>query len=854
MITSFWRSWLNRFSEASPRPQRSKKRCGHAPRPVRPRLEALEDRTLLSVTIAATNNSGNGYSGIDNYLAGDGSPPDSQGAAGPTSYVETVNQTIAIYTPKATGATKTSDGLSHFLQTVGGLSKADSGAWLSDPVVTYDDNMPGQTVSTGRFIVEDQSVDTGAAHKSVLDIAVSKSASPQTLSASDWNFYQVNTTSGTANADYPGNIGFNQDAVVTTLNMLGGAGGVQVISLSATDLVNGVSQSQLHIAQNNVIDNSLRPATEHDVAAGAAEWLITEGGGNNSLTVYKMTNVLSNSATFTTTQLTVNSYSTIQNPLNPDSSTITSDIDQRIQKVAEGNNTLVAAQAVGVSTSEDDVRWYVVDVSSGTPTLKDQGKVSAGNNTYLYFPSIDINPSGQIGMTYMRSGNDSTSDYMSMYITGRTSSDAAGTMETPVLVPNGTGLANYVDHQTGGPRAGDLSGISIDPSNGSFWAVNEFANNETSPNWGTAIANFTVGNPTYKQVDLSSAFNRTGIVTDGSTFPATGGLDANGHALSESLVGPSVTFGSVYFAIGAAGSNDDVSAAGQTINVTNGTYSTLWLVGTGVNGNQTSQTVTVNYTTGSPQTFTQSFSDWHTPQSYTGESQIASMSYRDLYGSGKQTLAFYLYGYTFSLDTTRQVQSIKLPSDSNVEVLAIDVDAVVKVSLSSSFNRTGIYNDGVSFSSTGGLDNNGHAFSGNLLGTSLAYNSNTYTIGAVGSNDVVSTAGQTITLPAGNYSSLSFLATAVNGNQTGLTFTVNYTTGSPTPLPQSFSDWHTPQNYSGESQAKHMTYRNNYHGMKVNLDFYLYAYSITLDKTRQVASITLPSNSNVELFAIDLIP
>jgi hypothetical protein len=298
-------------------------------------LEGLENRTLLSVTIAATNNNGSGYAGLDNYVGAGWSPPDSQGAAGPTNYIETVNQKIAIYSPKATGASETSDTLSHFFGTVGGLPLADSIAQYSDPVVTYDDNMPGQTASTGRFIVEDQNVDAtffngnNSMHKSVLDIAVSKTASPQTLTASDWDFYQVNTTSGTRDADYPGNIGFNNDAVVTTLNMLGtGLVQVQVVSLNATDLVNGVSQSQLHIAQNTLTNvKSLRPTTEHDVPAGAPEWLITETGDLSSITVYKMTNVLSNSATFTTTQLAVNSYQGVQPPLNPNGSEITTDID-----------------------------------------------------------------------------------------------------------------------------------------------------------------------------------------------------------------------------------------------------------------------------------------------------------------------------------------------------------------------------------------------------------------------------------------------------------------------------------------------------------------------------------------------
>ena len=43
------------------------------------------------------------------------------------------------------------------------------------------------------------------------------------------------------------------------------------------------------------------------------------------------------------------------------------------------------------------------------------------------------------------------------------------------------------------------------------------------------------------QINLSSAFNRTGIVTDGTTF--SGGLDTDGDALSSNLLGTSITVG-----------------------------------------------------------------------------------------------------------------------------------------------------------------------------------------------------------------------------------------------------------------------------------------------------------------------
>src|SRR5947209_5680981 len=91
-------------------------------------------------------------------------------------------------------------------------------------------------------------------------------------------------------------------------------------------------------------------------------------------------------------------------------------------------------------------------------------------------------------MTFIGSGT-ALGQYPSMYVTGRLPGDPAGQMAQPVLVPVGAGQANY--HDFAGGRAGVVSGINIDPVDGSFWAVNEFANQDSSgANWGTAIANF----------------------------------------------------------------------------------------------------------------------------------------------------------------------------------------------------------------------------------------------------------------------------------------------------------------------------------------------------------------------------
>ena len=178
-------------------------------------------------------------------------------------------------------------------------------------------------------------------------------------------------------------------------------------------------------------------------------------------------------------------------------------------------------------------------------------------------------------------------------------------------------------------------------------------------------------------VDLSSYYNLQGITADCTKFSG-GGLDGAGNALSEKKVGTSQTWNGVNFTIAPTGANNVVQAEGQTITLPDGSFSTLNLLATAVNGNQPSVTFTVNYTDGTSQTFTQSISDWHTPQSYSGESVVVSSSYRNTEHGTKDCLGpFDVYGYSLTLNSAKTVESITLPADSHVEVLAITVAGLV---------------------------------------------------------------------------------------------------------------------------------------------------------------------------------
>ena len=173
------------------------------------------------------------------------------------------------------------------------------------------------------------------------------------------------------------------------------------------------------------------------------------------------------------------------------------------------------------------------------------------------------------------------------------------------------------------------------------------------------------------------------------------------------------------------------------------------------------------------------------------------------------------------------------------------------VNLSSEFNVNGIYTDGSTYT-TGGLDGGGYSYSANLLTTSRVFDGVLFDFGAANVPDAVGCSGQTIVLPAGQFSGLILFATAVEGNETSQTITVNYADGASSQFVQNFSDWFTPQKYAGESEAVAMAYRNFDNGTKDQRTFNLYLHQLVLSPTKTVQSVTLPNNPKVLVLAATL--
>jgi alpha-mannosidase len=204
---------------------------------------------------------------------------------------------------------------------------------------------------------------------------------------------------------------------------------------------------------------------------------------------------------------------------------------------------------------------------------------------------------------------------------------------------------------------------------------------------------------------------------------------------------------------------------------------------------------------------------------------------------------------TFTITGTRKHLTHSITT--SVAVTPV-VAGTVPVDLSSVYNITGIYSDGATFVRDTSLDGDGYSFSSQLLGTEQIADGVVFKLGPPNAPDVVS--GKTVILPAGRFSTMEVLAVGVNGAQELQTFTVAYSDGTSSSFIQSLSDWASPRNFSGESEAVRLPYRLTAAGSKDTRTFYADAYSFRLDRQKAVHSLSLPSNRDVLVFAITLVP
>ncbi len=428
-------------------------------------------------------------------------PPDPQVAAGPSHVVETVNESMAIYS-KSTGTLLSSEALTTL------FSGLDTNGGPFDPSVFYDE-------SAGRFVIE-AAVKDSTNSKSFVDFAFSKTSDPTQ------GFYttQIEVDQGGVDWSDNGKIGWNNDAYVYTGNLYtwGGSYSQEVIVSIDKTTVTGSVKSYVTTQGG---DFAMIPARMHNSTAGGPMWFVESSwNGGSTLYVTRMDNVLSSNPTFTTTSIGVNTYSQVT-PTQPGGTVDAGDC--RTETVEWNNGHLVASLNSGAG-SDAAAAWYLFSTSGSTPTLSQQGVIHPGTGISTYFGAVTVDSSGDMAMTYMES---SSTENPSMYVTGRLATDAPNSMEPPVRAQAGAIALNP-------NRAGDYGGIALDPSAANtYWAINEYAPSGAS--WGVFISQFTVtsASGTNTAPTITSAASATpSPVTGTTTNLSVQATDSDGDSLT----------------------------------------------------------------------------------------------------------------------------------------------------------------------------------------------------------------------------------------------------------------------------------------------------------------------------------
>lgn len=151
------------------------------------------------------------------------------------------------------------------------------------------------------------------------------------------------------------------------------------------------------------------------------------------------------------------------------------------------------------------------------------------------------------------------------------------------------------------------------------------------------------------------------------------------------------------------------------------------------------------------------------------------------------------------------------------------------------------------------FDGDGDALNA-TLGTSVFANYHSYQIGstAAGVNNVLQGgANVSVSLPNNAYQEVHILAAAVNGNQLNQPFTVTYTDNSTVTQNISLSDWFASAPQPSEHFAVALDTRWGPSATQYG-NIHLFTYTILLNSSKAVKSLTLPNNTNVKVVALTL--
>ncbi len=522
----------------------------------------------VTVTIGE-NFTGNTYGVVSQAL-----PPDSNGAIGPTRFMEFLNGVVSVYNRTNGASVQRKTDLKFWADA--GLNV--SAIAISDPRVIYDPQSQRWFASQVDF---DPNAPDPTAEANDFLLAVSTTSNP----AGTWKafMFQADPDNGFF-ADFP-TLGVDSNAVYLSGDFYSAgqiSEGSGLLSIPKADLLLA-TPTIANLTWFGVLDlvtngEVFQPATCFDGSASGSVLSVgdigTDSSFHSNVVWFAVQNAGGLSPALTAPMsLNVLPYQVPDNDiagvpqftaLQPDGTTTLQANDARLSAKVYAVNGILYAVHNTLFNGRLAIRWY--RIRAADQALLEQGTL-ADPNQDLYFPSIAVN---QYGVVVIGCNGSGSTTELSCYAYVGETKNGTTTFGSPILLQTGSGSYHDINELTYqlmhdldptyalvNSRWGDYSALSVDPNDPThFWTIQMFpsaVSADTGGTWSTQITeiiatapptltiansgtNVLVGWPLYAS---SYQLQTTTNLVAGWTA-ITAGISTNGFNLS-ALVAKSAT-------------------------------------------------------------------------------------------------------------------------------------------------------------------------------------------------------------------------------------------------------------------------------------------------------------------------
>jgi hypothetical protein len=477
-------------------------------------------QTSVGPLVATTGGLNFAGVGLGDYgFVPNAAPPDTNGAAGATQYVQWVNESFAAFN-KTTGALVEGPvaGNSLWSGFGGGCETNNDG----DPIVQYDK-------AANRWVFTQFSVTTTPFLQCV---AVSTTSDAMGTYAR-YAFSQPNFP------DYP-KLGVWPDAYYISFNMFSGntfVGG-RACAFDRSAMLAGSPATQICFQLSSSFGGLLPSDVDGSTAPPAGSPNFFLAFGSNSLDIWKFHADFATpgNSTFTgPTNIPVAAFSPACGggtciPQLGTRQLLDSLGDRLMYRLAYRNfvdhEALVVNHSVTAGANVG-VRWYELRSPNATPTVFQQGTY-APDASYRWMGSIAMDKVGNFALGYSVSSSNMNP---AIRFTGRAPGDSLGTMQAENTILEGIGSQLRTLS-----RWGDYTSMSVDPVDDcTFWYTNEYLKADGTFNWSTRIDSFkfpscTSAPPVLTTITVSPT--SASVQTGGTQQFTAKGFDQFGNPIS----------------------------------------------------------------------------------------------------------------------------------------------------------------------------------------------------------------------------------------------------------------------------------------------------------------------------------